>query len=176
MAVSYHNLLSKLDRALCAYLVSLGAGTAGDVLPAKKSYLKSLPCTICWTESGLLTAPYAGTFTLTTNVMVRTSPAIDPAQASGEAPRLPSDARVAATFDAFQSDIDSAGDKLAEDINQAAYAAAIEDPVNNGDLAQFTAFNVSVKGIEGAFEENTSTWVDTITLEICACPSVIPLT
>src|SRR6266705_4828501 len=45
--MSADNLLDKCDRALVAFLISEGAGTADDVLPGKASEKKILPVTIC---------------------------------------------------------------------------------------------------------------------------------
>ena len=169
MGAPYHNLLSKNDRALMAYVISVGAGTAADVFPAKRSGDKTAPCTICWTKKA---DPYnySGTYTAQASVIVRTLAPVDDGQAA-EAPRLDSEQRVAKTFDAFHMDLDQAGDKLGEDVTNAARALAASDPVNHGDLEDYTALNVTVKSVEAGFEENTEAWNDMINLEIVCCPS-----
>lgn len=169
MGAPYHNILSKLDRALVAYLISQNAGTAGDVFPAKNSDNKPLPCTVCYAEKGEEVARHSGTYLCKVQIMVKTL-APDVTDATPGQARLDSDARTAKTFDCFKRNVDSAGDKLAEDITNAARAAAVADPANNGDLADFTALDVLDKGPEAGFDENDA-WVDTLNLEIVCCPS-----
>src|SRR5438128_1678106 len=138
-----HNLLSKCDRALAAWLISRGAGTATDVFPAKNSGDKeALPCTVIWSERASEAAPFSGTYVITTQVQVRSLMALDvdqpPAQ---EAQRLISENRVALTFDSFHVDLDSGtGDDLGDDITAAARSAA----GNNSDLQEFTMETIRV--------------------------------
>jgi hypothetical protein len=166
----FHNILSKCDRALVAYLIAQGAGTEGDIFPAKNSAGKEAPCTICWSERFEEEGAYSGTFCVHASVMVRTQAAVDYGE-EANAPKLTSEARVRATFDAFYTDVDTAGDKLAAAITAAARASGPDD--NPGDLADFTALNVSVKSGEAAFDErhDGSVWVDTINLEITCAPA-----
>lgn len=168
MGAPYHNILSKLDRALVAYLIAQNAGTEADVFPAKRSQNKKLPCTICYSEKGEETVVNTGTYTIKSSIMVKTSAIDDAGQADGTA-RLTSEARVANTFDQFKKDVDSGTDKLAEDITNAARALAAADPAKNGDLADFTCQSVVDRGPEAGFDENDA-WVDTLNLEIVACP------
>jgi hypothetical protein len=167
----FHNILSKCDRALAAYIIAKGVGTIGDVFPAKGSANKESPCTICWSERFEELGPYSGSFTVHASVMVRTQAAVDAGQDPLD-PKIASEDRTAATFDLFYTNVDSAGDKLAQDITNAARESELS---NNGDLEDFTALNVSVKGGEAAFDERNhgSTWVDTLNLEIaCAAANV----
>ena len=167
---NYHNLLSKTDRALMAYIVAQQAGTLDDVLPAKRSGDRPSPGTICFSNKGTEVAPYSGTYLVSASVIVRAPAAVELAAGDNDA-RLASEARVAQTFDAFHMDIDSAGDKLADDITAAARALAIADPKNHGDLANFTMLDVSIKGVDAGFEEGTNNWLDTLDLELVCCPS-----
>jgi hypothetical protein len=172
MPAPYHNLLSKCDRALVAYVVSLGggAGTAADVFPAKRSQDRPLPCSICYCEKGEETASYSGTYTIQGSVQVRSEAPADAGEDEAQKP-VDSDARVAATFDGFHVDIDSSGDKLADDITKAARALAIKDPAHYGDLADFTVQNILIKGIEAGFEQGSIAWTDSINFELVACPA-----
>jgi|ERR1035441_5082421 hypothetical protein len=167
---NYHNLLSKTDRALVAYLVAQEAGTVADVLPAKRSQDRTLPATVCFSNRGQEAAPYSGTYVVSASIIVRSPGAVELNAAANDA-RLASEERVAQTFDAFHKDIDSAGDKLADDITAAARALAIADPDNNGDLADFTVLDVVIKGIDAGVEEGTVVWTDTLELELVCCPS-----
>lgn len=164
--MAYFNLLSKLDRALVAYLISKGVGTAADTVPGKASANKALPVTICWSERGVEAAPYSGTYVVTVSVIVKTAAPVD-VNVGAEQPRLDSDARTAAVFDCFHADVDSAGDKLGADITTAARATS------DADLADFTCENVKVTGLEAAFEEDADAWVETLGLEVVCCPSAL---
>ncbi len=164
-----HNLLSKNDRALVAFLVSKNAGTAADIFPSKSSGDKPLPVTICWSERAAEVAPYSGTYLIEVTVAIRTNAEIETG-AAPQAARLASETRVAATFDAFHAGFDSSGENLGIAITQAAAAAAAADPTNNGDLAAYTALNCQIKSIEAGFIEEGANWEDRIILEVLAAP------
>lgn len=170
MGAPFHNLLSKNDRALMAYLISVSAGTAADVFPAKRSGNKTAPCTICWSKKADPCGDYSGTWTIQGAVIIRTLAPVD-AGADAEQPRLDSETRVAKTFDAFHMDLDSSGDKLAEDITMAARALAAADPSRHGDMADYTVLNLVIKGPEAGFEEDSEAWNDRLNFEMVACPS-----
>jgi len=162
-----HNILSKVDRALRAYLLTVpDAGTDGDIHPAKRSLDKTLPCTVCFSQRAAPASLYSGVWLVEASVMVKTVAAIDQDEAE-DTPKSDSELRVGATFDAFfvseQAAGDGAGDKLAALITAAARATG--DP----DLATFTVQNVEVKGPEAGFEPKGSVWVDTLDLEILCC-------
>ena len=167
---NYHNLLSKCDRALMAYIIAGGSGTSADTYPAKRSQDRDLPCTICYSESCVELAHYSATYSVKASIIVRsnapTESGWDPSQ-----PKLDSDARVAQTFDLFHTDLDSSGDKLADDITAAARALATTDPDRHGDLANFTLQNIKIAGIEANFEEGSIVWNDTLNLVMVACPA-----
>jgi hypothetical protein len=40
-------------------------------------------------------------------------------------------------------------------------------------VSDLTIFNVSVRHINAGFEEKGSTWIDTINLELLACPATV---
>lgn len=170
--MAYHNLLSKCDRALVAFIVSEGAGTNADTFPAKRSLGRDLPHTICWSESAVETARLSGTYTVKVSILVR-SLATPGEGESDSKPRVDADARTAAVFDAFHTRLDTAGDKLGSAITVAARAVALSDPATFGDLAEFTVLDVMIKGIEASFEEGTDSWVDTLNLELVACPGAV---
>jgi hypothetical protein len=153
-----------------AYLISVSAGTAADVFPAKRSGDKTAPCTICWSKKGDPCGDYSGTYTIQGSIIVRTLAPVD-AGVTGEQPRLDSETRVGKTFDALHMDIDTASDKLAADITAAARALAVSDPSNHADLADYTVQSVMTKGVEAGFEENTEAWNDQLNFEMICCPS-----
>lgn len=171
MAAPYHNLLSKNDRAIAAYLVSIGAGTTDDVFPAKRSQSRQTPCTVIYSESADEVAPYSATYTIKTSVMIRTYAGQDYDEADADK-RKACDQRVAATFDGFHwnDDNNQSGDTLATAITNAARADALANP-DNADLADYTVLNIRVVSIEQGQESDVDAWVDTINLECVACPS-----
>lgn len=161
-----HNILSKNDRALVAYLISAGAGTTANTFPAKRSADKALPCTVVWSEDNACDGP-AG-YVIKCSVMVRSS-ALDEVGETDETARLAAEARLAAVDDALMTGVSTqSGDtyELAELITTAARALAAADQVAHGDLAAYTCLACRKTGDEAAFEENTDTWVDTINLEL----------
>jgi hypothetical protein len=169
MGAPWHNLLSKNDRALTAYIIAGAAGTAADVFPAKTSREKDIfPVTYCLSESGSETAPYSGTYTIKASIEVISMAAKDVGQDSN-ALRLNSEQRVAKTFDLFHTNIDSASDKLAADITAAARALAVSDPANHSDLADYTCQSAAILRVEQDFDGDC--WVDRLNLEMVSCPS-----
>jgi len=162
-----HNILSKTDRALVAYLVSEGAGTVDDVYPAKRSADKDVPCTVCYSERASLTHPYAAVYEVTVAIMIKTVPAVD-VDEDPDAPKAASEERVGATFDLFFAGLDSASDKLADAITAAARASAA---LGDEDLEDFTCQGVTVKGPEAGFDAKGNVWVDTLNLELLVCPA-----
>lgn len=170
MAAPWHNLLSKNDRALMAYVIAGGAGSTNDVFPAKTSREKEIfPVTYCFSENGTgEDFPYSGTYTIKARIEVRTMAAIDANQDSDD-PRQTSEERVAKTFDLFHTDVDSAADKLAEDISSAARALAVSNPQKHADLADYTCMGVKLVSIEQ--EVDGDCWIDILNLEMISCPS-----
>jgi len=162
--VASHNILSKVDRALAAYLISEGAGSADDVYPAKRSLDKALPNTVCHAMKWRFLSPNSGIYVVTAQVMVKTLAALD-ADEEQAAVKDPSEERVSATFDAFFSGVDSASDTLAESITAAARNSG------DADLQDFTIQSCEVTGGDGGVDRNGPAWMDAIDLEIVCCPS-----
>jgi hypothetical protein len=162
MANSYHVILSKNDRALVAYLIAKGAGTAADTWPAKSSSDKDLPHTVCWSERAVENPPGSCTYDVTTSILVKCNLADTSARQS--------DARVAAIGDAMHIGMNSSGADLAADITAAARAAAVADPENNSDLEDFTMQDILDKGADAAFDE-LGVWTDTLNFLCVSTPS-----
>lgn len=159
-----HNILSKCDQALAAFIIAKGAGTATDVFPSKRSADKALPCTICKSFSAkpLPEQPYSGNRMVEALVIVRTF-AVAEEEADNEAgvPKTSSDARVSATFDIFNSDLDDSSDKLGEAITAAALAAGVTG---------FTCFSCEVTEETAGFEGKGDGWYDAVHLSLYCCP------
>jgi len=158
-----HNILSKVDRALAAYLVSVGAGTINDVYPAKRSDNKALPNTVCHSMKWRYAVPHSGVYVVSAQVMVKTlgAPELDQPALDVE---NQSTFRVADTFDAFFAGVDSSSEALAAAITAAARGTAAED------LQDFTIQTCEALGGDAGNDRNGPAWVDSIDLEIVCCP------
>ena len=170
--MSFHNLLSKNDRAIAAYLIANGVGTAADVFPGKTASAKVIPCTVIYSDRGNEVAPFSATYELETAVMVKTRAGVDEG-AGPQDSRLASELRVAETFDLFHIAVDSSAELLAANITSAARALAIADPANNADLADYTAIGMRSKTIEAGQEEDGDAWIDTLHITVVCAPSDI---
>jgi hypothetical protein len=162
--VAYFNVLSKCDQALAAWIISNGAGTVADVLPAKKSVDKILPVTICKSHTArpLEESPYSGNRLVQAAIMVRSIGIYEEdADNEADAPRLDSDARVSATFDCFNLGEGQSGSDLG-----AAITAAC-------GVADFTVQSVRVVSESAGFEGKGDAWCDILELELLVCPSAL---
>jgi len=164
MAIGSYNILSKCDRALAAYLISVDAGSAADVYPAKRSEDKGFPNTVIFASKARLTTPHSGVFVVEVMVQVRTDPNVDVDQTADEK-KVSSEERVTATFDALYSLTDSSSALLADAITVAARASG------ESDLEEFTVQAVTVEQLEAGFDPKTNAWTDTMDLELVVCPA-----
>ena len=164
MAVGSHNILSKIDRALAAYLISVGAGTADDVYTAKRSLNKDLPNTVCHAQKWRYLTPNSGVYSVTAQVMVRTLAALDVDEEQTDV-KDPSEERVSAAFDAFFAGVDSSSSALGDAITAAARATG------DADLQDFTIQCCEATGGDGGIVRDEPVWTDAIDLEIVCCPA-----
>lgn len=164
MAIGSHNILSKLDRALVAYLISVGAGTENDTYPAKRSDNKDLPNTVCHSQKWRYLVPNSGVYVVTTQVMVRTDPSVDVDEVAADK-KSASDERVSTVFDAFFADVINSSEILAAAITAAARNTGDED------LQDFTVDSCVAEGGDGGFDQKGNAWMDAIDLEIVCRPS-----
>lgn len=163
--MGFHNILSKTDRALAAFVIAQGAGTSADVYPAKRDDGKTLPCTICVSERFSESPAYTGIFIVDAEVHVRTAASVDEGQTLDQVLSA-SEIRVQQTFDLFHLDLtDQSGEQLAQDITAAAQGAS--DP----DLLYWSAMDVKVVSGDRGQDESGNAWIDSIRLQILCCPS-----
>jgi hypothetical protein len=159
--MAYHNLLSKVDQALVAYLISAGAGTADDVFTHKRAGdLPNPPFTTCFADSGREEVPKSGVYKVKASVDVHTNCAPDKDEDTDQM-KLDSDARVAATFDALHDLYEQCGDQLADLITAAARAAGVEN---------FTVQDVAVAEISQGRADKDGEWIDSLDLELTCNP------
>lgn len=143
---------------MVAYIISEGAGTAADTVPAKKSETKGLPVTICQSRNATPEAsPYSGIYNIKARVIVRTQGSGEDIENQSDTPAQESGDRVANVFDLFHLDGDQAGETLAIAISDAAQDAGIED---------FSVINAKVTEIDAGFEGIGEAWSDMLFLEL----------
>jgi hypothetical protein len=146
--VSYHKTRSKLNRAICAYLVSVGAGGPEDTVPANSGGSQGYPNT---TVHATLSKPeilLTGIRRITTHVSIKGSAVVAVGEPNADVARKNFDDRVAAVEDALmQSDdgqslratavaITAAGRALATPVDISPEAAQFA--ANNADMVDFS--------------------------------------
>jgi mRNA-degrading endonuclease toxin of MazEF toxin-antitoxin module len=163
-----HNLASKLDRALAAYLVSESVADADQIYTAKRGAQKALPNVIVSTTQ--LDIPegdfYSGNRIATVVAAVRYDPAAD----ETEATRLEADALFGRLVDAFEKQNGGDSALLCDAINAAAWAKAASEPDDHADLAEFSCIGLVPLG-EGHGYDETGVWHDHVRLRVWCCPS-----
>jgi len=175
MAAPFHNILSKVDRALVAFLISKEAGTAEDVLPAKRGgNVPPAPFTVCYGSKASETIANSADFEAEVEIVVKSQAAQESPDDTTLALELASEQRVAKTFDCFFEGRTAGGNEtVAAEITAAARAQAAEDPTRSADLADFSCFSVKIGHVEQGFEEDTGMWVDRLSLVLTCCPKAI---
>ena len=158
--MSVHNILAKCDRSLAAYLVSVGAGTSADVVPAKLSLNKPLPNTTCASKRWRPLVENSGVYLVTSEIHVRSDPSADSGE-SAEEKLSASDERVSATWDAFFA-VGTGSEALAAAITAAGRAAGVSD---------FTCQSCVATGGDAGFDARGNSWVDALDLEMVCFPS-----
>lgn len=156
--MGYHNILSKLDRAIVALIVSQGAGTEADTYPAKRDEDKTLPNTVCIAEDFREEPTRSRCFLIPVALHVRTRSFVDLNETADQV-EAASDLKVQQVFDCFYPEEDQDGSVLGRLITEAGRAAGIQD---------FTCLSAEVKGGDRGQREKDSAWVDTLQLE-CYC-------
>jgi hypothetical protein len=158
--VGRFNILSKVDRALAAYIISEGAGTEDDVFSAKRAAdAPDPPYTVAFSESGKETVRYSGTYSVKSQIDIFTNCAPDKGEDTEEM-KLDSDERVSATFDAFHlEDNDQSGSALADAITNAGRGLG-------GDMSDFTVTDVILVEMEQGSAPKEGMWLDSLSLEI----------
>lgn len=152
-----HTILSKTDRAIAAYLISVGAGTSADVYPEKYAGDKGFPDTIIFSRARM-DPPDSGVYIVTTMVQVRTSPSVNVGETAAEKVAA-NEERVSNTFDAFMAHVGSGTGELAALITAA------------GGVEDFTVQNVSIITMEAGFDARGNAWLDTLGLELVVFPA-----
>lgn len=148
--MSYSNLRSKLDRAICAWLVNQGCGSVDDINPFAQTKLTPYPNTEVHSTLSKPDPDFSGNRRVSVQISIKGSATKDPANPDSQNPRIQFDKRVAATADALMQTDDNGVslNATARSITTAGRAlAAVQDPTDpvavqfaadNSDMADFT--------------------------------------
>ena len=165
------NICAKMDDALRAYLIDVGAGGEADIFPGKWSANKTLPVTICWAHSArpMQEAPYSNTWEVEAFIEVRTSGVQEKNQSNTD-PKDAANTRTAATMDAFFAGV--------TDDTSAPLAAAITQAASVEDIAVLTVIACKVVEMNQGFNPRAvrdmgNAWIDTIHLQLLVCPGQV---
>jgi hypothetical protein len=171
--VGRYNILSKVDRALTAFVISEGAGTTQDTFPGKlASDRVKPPFTVCYSESGREKIENSGEYLVKACIHVYTNCAPARPSETADQIKLDSDDRVASVFDCFHIEAaDQSGASLADLITAAARASAYSD------LLDFTVLDVTLGDMEQGDTGKTGNkgmseqWIDSLNLTLLCVPA-----
>lgn len=150
MAAPYNFSQSKLERAICAYLVECGAGSFNDVSPSNSVAVSSYPNTTAISQVATPEIQMTGIMRIPVHISIKGSAAkVLPNPVNEESVRVDFDTRVKTTCDLLMV-TDAAGQTLrqtAQNITDAGRAlavavdgtdAAVQLADNNSDMVDFT--------------------------------------
>jgi len=175
MAYPYSNLRSKLNRAVVAYLISQpNCGTADDITPFNTRLVNSLiqPSTTVRARAGKPRVEMSGNYDVALQITVKGTGVQDVGDTS-ESARLLFDLRLASIYDAmFQSDDNYTLNATAKAITSAGRALAASDPVNNGDMDDFTVLAITDGGFgDPNINEQECAWEEQLMFNVLCCGS-----
>jgi len=182
MADPYNKLRSKLDRAVAAYLVSVGAGGPNDCLPHNTVLANTYPNTDVHSTLSRPEVALTGLRRVMVHISIKGSAVNKPDEPNVDQGRVEFDKRVGVTMDALmESDdgqtlrataraITAAGRALAVAVDGS--DAAILKAANNADMVDFTCQAWYDAG-EGDPETNADgcSWENILMFEALASPS-----
>jgi len=173
---SFNAIRSKLNRAIAAYLVSVGAGGPDDISTGNDISSRGYPNTTVKATLSKSEIPLTGLRRITVHISVKGSAVSAPDEPNPDQPRLDHDARIAATYDALmQSDdghtlratadaITAAGRALATPTDGTDAAAQLA--ANNADMADFTCEGwYDVGEGDGEPDESGASWEEILIFE-----------
>lgn len=182
MAAPYHNLRSKLNRAIAAYLISKGVGGPSDTGPANARTLSTYPRTTVRATIGKPEPPLTGNYRVPVHVSIKASATQEPDEPNLDIARKLFDERLANVFDALmQSDDDQTLRKTADDITAAGRALAVavdaspeavQFAANNADMVDFTLLGWYDGGFgDGEPDAEGNAWEEILIFEALCCAS-----
>lgn len=183
MSAPFNKLRSKVDRAIAAYLISVGAGGPDDTVPANTRLPKAPTNTTVRSTLSISEVPMTGIRRVKLQISIKGSALIDPNEPNIDEARKAFDDRIAAVYDAMMQSAD--GQTLrdtAAAITAAGRAMAVSvqpgDPAsdlfaaNNADMVDFTCQAVYDMGEgDGEADSEGSSWHEILLFDIIASPS-----
>lgn len=187
MTTHYSNLRSKLDRAICAWLVNQLVGGVDNILPFASVKISPYPNVEVHSTLSKPDPDFSGNRRVQVQISIKGSATKDPNNPDSENPRIQFDNLVAAVGDALmQTDdngvslnatargITTAGRALAVDSTNGAIPAAVQFAKDNADMVNFTC-QMWIDAGEGDGEidadEEGCSWNEVLMFEALACPS-----
>lgn len=168
-----HNVLSKTDRALVAYLTANLVGVEVGIYPAKRSEDREVPYVVVFSERAKQDPPGSGHWDLEVAVMIKTAAA--PTQDVSETAqdiKDQSEEIEGAIIDLFLSGAHPGQQdtELEDDITSAAQASGA---AGDSDLSDFVVTDCSLKDQEAGFDAKGNNWVTTLNLEVTATMGIL---
>lgn len=183
MAAPFNKLRSKVDRAICAYLISVGAGGPDDTVPANTRIPKTATNTTVRSTLSMAEVPMTAIRRVKLQISIKGSALINPGEPNPDEARKAFDDRIAAVYDAMMQTTD--GETLrstALAITAAGRAMAVSQQpgnpasdlfaANNADMVDFTCQAVYDMGEgDGEASDEASSWEEILLFDILASPS-----
>ena len=140
MAAPFNRIRSKLNRAIVAYLIQKGCGTAADTFPENSQAIKGYPVTTVRAGVAIPEPVLTGNRRVDILITVKGQALKDPNKPDDiSTARVAFDNRLALVGDALtQSDDGRTLRATAVLITAAGRALAVSDPEGNADMADFT--------------------------------------
>lgn len=171
------NFGSQLDRAICAYLIAQGCGTAGNISPANSQPVNAYPTITVKSFSSEQDPVLTGRESYQVQIQCKTSAATETNDPNPAARAAQSDALVGQVMAAMlQSDDQNTLDYTARAITTAGRALAtglnILPDSNNADMLDFTLDHLYWIGTQrGEPDDDGSAWVEIRTFKCNGSPS-----
>lgn len=184
MAAPYNNIRSKLNRAICSFLIQQKCGSIDDVLPANtvqgKTFLNTtVQCTLAQPDP-----PLSGDYRITVHISIKGSATSPVGEPNPAIQRVNFDQRISKTWDALMQSANGQDlDYTAQQISAAGRTLAVDasngqDPVqkqlaaNNADMVDFTCIQWIDRGTgDGRANEEGVSWEEILIFEALACSS-----
>ena len=184
MSAPYNVLRSKLTRAVTAYLISVGAGSASDTTPERSTGENPYPNTTVRADASRPEIQMTGIRRIMLHISIKGSASQVPDEPNPDVARLAFDARCGVTYDALmQTDdgqtlnatcalITAAGRAMATAVD--ATPTAIQFAANNADMADFTLQALYDMGEgDGSADANGCDWEEILLFEAVCSPSAL---
>jgi hypothetical protein len=183
---SFSKTRSKLNRAICAYLISVGAGSKDDTTPANSPGPSSYPRTTVRATMSIPEVHMTGLRRVRVHISVKGSAALKPEEPNPDLARAQFDERLGAVYDALMQTAATDGQTLswtAQAITAAgqAMATAVDNSDaaalfarNNADMADFTchAWYDAGEG-DGEADAEGCDWEEILMFDALVSPSAI---